>query len=85
MLRRNFDANVFEEDLHFMQRSLVETGARVITFTLPDLTPVMPIARLLRNRVLALDAAIRSACARSGAISSRGCGGICVAGRREMA
>jgi lysophospholipase L1-like esterase len=68
VLRRSFDPRVFEEDLHFMQRSLVDGGAKVITFTLPDLTPVMPIARFLRKRVFALDEAIRRACARSGAI-----------------
>lgn len=68
VLRRAFDAAAFEEDLHFMQRSLVEVGAKVISFTLPDLTPVMPVARFLRARVFALDEAIRRACARSGAI-----------------
>lgn len=68
VLRRNFDATVFEEDLYAMQRALVEAGATVLTFTLPDLTPVMPLARMFRKRVLALDDAIRRACARSGAI-----------------
>jgi lysophospholipase L1-like esterase len=67
VLRRNFDAAVFEEDLHAMQRALVDEGATVLTFTLPDLTPVMPLARMLRDRVFALDEAIRRACSRSGA------------------
>lgn len=68
VLRRRFDVPSFEADLYFMQRALVDGGARVITFTLPDLTPVMPLARFLRARVFALDDAIRRACARSGAI-----------------
>lgn len=67
VLRRDFDAAVFEEDLYAMQRALVDGGATVLTFTLPDLTPVMPLARMLRKRVAALDEAIRRACARSGA------------------
>lgn len=68
VLRRNFDRHVIEEDLYFMQRALVDAGARVITLTVPDLTPVMPLARLMRKRVLALNEAIRGACRRSGAI-----------------
>ena len=68
VLRGNFDAAVFEEDLFAMQHALVAVGATVLTFTLPDLTPVMPLARMLRKRVAALDDAIRRACARSGAI-----------------
>jgi lysophospholipase L1-like esterase len=68
VLRGNFDPDVLEEDLYFMQRSLVDAGAVVITLTVPDLSPVMPLARMLRGRVLALDEAIRRACRRSGAI-----------------
>lgn len=68
VLRRRFDAAGFREDLEFMQRSLVDAGATVLTFTLPDLTPVMPFARVLGTRVMELNAAIRTACANSGAI-----------------
>lgn len=67
-LRRHFDAHGFRADLEFMQRALVEVGATVLTFTLPDLTPVMPFARILGTRVAELNAAIRIACANSGAI-----------------
>jgi hypothetical protein len=69
VLRRNFDRDAIEEDLYFMQRALVDAGALVITLTVPDLTPVMPLARLMRRRVLALNEAIRRACWRSGAIA----------------
>ncbi|MEO8380134.1 MAG: SGNH/GDSL hydrolase family protein [Acidobacteriota bacterium] len=68
VLRGGFDAARFEEDLFAMQHALVAVGATVLTFTLPDLTPVMPLARMLRKRVALLDEAIRRACARSGAI-----------------
>src|SRR5262249_14438609 len=46
----------------------ISAGATVITFTLPDLTPVMPLARLVESRVLRLNEALRRASARSGAI-----------------
>jgi lysophospholipase L1-like esterase len=67
VLRGNFDADALEEELYLMQRALIDAGARVVTLTVPDLTPVMPLARILRKRVHALDAAIRRACERSGA------------------
>lgn len=63
----NFDPKVIEEDLYFMQRSLIDAGARVVTLTVPDLTRVMPVVRPLRKRIIALDEAIRRACLRSGA------------------
>ncbi|HEX8251669.1 MAG TPA: SGNH/GDSL hydrolase family protein [Thermoanaerobaculia bacterium] len=68
VLGRRFDAHVFGAELFAMQHALVESGATVITFTLPDLTPVMPLARLLGTRVLELNAAIRESCTKSGAI-----------------
>jgi lysophospholipase L1-like esterase len=68
VLRRRFDPQTFGDDLEAMQRALVDTGATVLTFTLPDLTPVMPFARVLGNRVLRMNDAIRRACANSGAI-----------------
>lgn len=67
-LRRRFDAEVFRSDLETMQKALIEQGATVLTFTLPDLTPVMPFARILGDRVAILNEAIRAACANSGAI-----------------
>lgn len=68
VLRRRFDAVAFRNDLYAMQSALVRQGATVLTFTLPDLTPVMPFARVLGQRVLVLNDAIRAACADSGAI-----------------
>jgi lysophospholipase L1-like esterase len=68
VLRRRFDPATFGSDLHAMQSALVDAGATVLTFTLPDLTPVMPFARVLGDRVARMNGAIRDACARSGAI-----------------
>ncbi|MEV8517811.1 SGNH/GDSL hydrolase family protein [Dactylosporangium sp. NPDC051484] len=68
ILRASFDVAEVARDIHAMQLALVRRGATVLTFTLPDPTPVMPIARPLRGRVLALNAQIRKATADSGAI-----------------
>ena len=68
VLRRRFDPRTFGEDLYAMQSALTGIGATVLTFTLPDLTPVMPFARVLGDRVARMNDAIRDACARSGAI-----------------
>jgi lysophospholipase L1-like esterase len=68
VLRRSFDPLVFGSEVELMQSALRSIEATVITFTLPDLTPVMPLGRMLRARVAVMNDAIRGACARSGAI-----------------
>ncbi|WP_432837237.1 SGNH/GDSL hydrolase family protein [Dactylosporangium sp. CA-092794] len=68
ILRASFDLSAVAAHIEDMQRALVESGATVLTFTLPDPAPVMPIAKPLRGRVLALNEAIRTASASSGAI-----------------
>ena len=68
LLRRRFDADALRSDLETIQRTLVNTGATVITFTLPDLGDVMPIARRLHGRLEAMNDAIRDACSATGAI-----------------
>jgi hypothetical protein len=62
------DANAVGRDMELMQTALVRQGATVVSFTLPDLVPVMPIARPLRPRVHRLARALAAASARSGAI-----------------
>src|SRR6185436_2136829 len=47
---------------------LIEGGATVLGFTLPDLSLVLPIARPIAGRVRALNDALRHASASSGAI-----------------
>ncbi len=63
-----FDAGAVAADIAHMQRALVESGATVLSFTLPDLTPLMPLARLIEPRIAALNTALAEASRASGAI-----------------
>ena len=67
ILRPRFDAEHIAHDLERMQRAFIEQGATVVSFTLPDLTPVMPLARPMRERIRRLAAALVAAGERSGA------------------
>ncbi len=67
LLGRGFDPGAVARDMEHIERRLVESGATVLTFTLPDLAPVMPAARWITPRVHALNDALRHAAARSGA------------------
>lgn len=67
LMRPSFDAEDIGADVEAMQRAFVEQGAVVLTFTLPDLRPIMPLARLLGDRRERLNDALRRACERSGA------------------
>lgn len=69
LLRRRFDAQSLRADIETMQNTLIAAGATVITFTLPDLSAVMPIARMLRDRLHVMNDVIRGACATTGAIA----------------
>jgi lysophospholipase L1-like esterase len=68
VVSRHFNLRALAADIEEMQGTLAAAGATVLTITLPDLTPVMPMARRLTPRVLALNAAVRAAAARTGAI-----------------
>jgi lysophospholipase L1-like esterase len=68
ILRPSFDAEGVARDIERMQRALIEAGATVFSFTLPDLTPVMPLARPLRGRIQRFASELVKASARSGAI-----------------
>lgn len=68
LLRGRFDAAALRDDVESMQRALVGIGATVVTFTLPDLSAIMPLARMLRSRLLVMNQTIRDAAAASGAI-----------------
>jgi len=68
VVSRRFEASAVVRDVASMQRALIAAGATVLSFTLPDLTPVMPLARRLAPRVAALNGALREASARSGAV-----------------
>ncbi|MFI6262680.1 SGNH/GDSL hydrolase family protein [Micromonospora sp. NPDC051006] len=67
VLRPSFDVERIAADVGAMQQALADQGATVLTFTLPDPVPVMPIARPLRGRMLALNDALRAVTARTGA------------------
>lgn len=66
VLARRFDAAAFARDMETMQRRLREQGATVLTFTLPDLTPLIPLARLIAPRIHALNARLAEVSARTG-------------------
>lgn len=63
-----FDAARVAADIEHMQRALVASGATVLGFTLPDLTPLMPLARLIAPRIAALNRALAEASRRTGSI-----------------
>jgi lysophospholipase L1-like esterase len=63
-----FDAEAVAADIAHMQSVLVEGGATVLSFTLPDLTPLMPLARLIAPRIAAMNDALKAASRTSGAI-----------------
>ncbi|MFT5731933.1 MAG: lysophospholipase L1-like esterase [Planctomycetota bacterium] len=63
-----FDEAQFAADFEAMQRALREADASVLSFTLPDLTPVMPLARFVRGRVLRMNDRIRESSARTGSL-----------------
>jgi lysophospholipase L1-like esterase len=68
VVRRRFDAAGVAADVFEMHRALIGQGAVLLTFTLPDLTPVMPAARWIRPRVELLNRTLREVSARTGAI-----------------
>jgi lysophospholipase L1-like esterase len=67
-LRRGFDLDATAGHLDAMIARLREAGATVVTFTFPDPAPVMPIARLARPRLMALNARLRDTAERTGAL-----------------
>jgi lysophospholipase L1-like esterase len=68
LLRRRYDPVATAGHLEAMLGSLRSAGATVMTFTLPDLSSVVPLARIVRARLEAYNDAIRAAGASSGAI-----------------
>jgi lysophospholipase L1-like esterase len=66
VLALRFDLEAFTSDTRAMQRELRAAGAVVLTFTLPDLTPLLPLARLVAPRILAMNERLRAVCAETG-------------------
>ncbi|HEY8654427.1 MAG TPA: SGNH/GDSL hydrolase family protein [Dermatophilaceae bacterium] len=56
VLRPRLDRDALREDLCAMHAELAATGARVLSFTMPDMTRVAPLAVVLRGRLQFLNA-----------------------------
>ncbi len=56
VLRPKLDRDALREDLCAMHAQLAATGARVLSFTMPDMTRVAPLAVVLRGRLQFLNA-----------------------------
>jgi lysophospholipase L1-like esterase len=67
VVARHFDPARVAEDISHMHRAITETGATLLTFTLPDLTAVMPFARLIATRIEVLNQLLHEIAAASGA------------------
>jgi lysophospholipase L1-like esterase len=68
VVRRRFDPARVALDVREMHRALIGQGATLLTFTLPDLAPVMPAARWIAPRVELLNRILREVSAESGAL-----------------
>ncbi len=69
VLHRRYDAAATVGHLEAMVTELRATGATVATFTLPDLSPVVPLARIVRARLDAYNEAMFEICERTGAVA----------------
>lgn len=68
VLRPSFDVNAYQRDVAFMQQALIDQGAIVLTFTMPDMSRVNPTARMARARLETMNAALREVSVSTGAI-----------------
>src|SRR5688500_753527 len=68
LLRRNFDATRVAGDVAKMVHGLIAVGATVVTFTIPDVSGRMRLARTLTARTNALNRELRQMAHDSGAI-----------------
>lgn len=66
VLRPRFDRDALRTDLFAMHSALADSGARVATFTMPDMTRVAPLAVVLRPRIEALNDVVRETASRFG-------------------
>jgi len=68
VVRPRFDVRAFATDVATMHSALIGGGATLLTFTLPDLAPVLPLARPIAPRIRVMNDAVRRVAAASGAI-----------------
>lgn len=66
VLALRFDLEAFSADMRAMQRELRSRGATVLTFTLPDLSPLLPLALLVAPRIRVMNERVRALCAETG-------------------
>ncbi|WP_280247085.1 hypothetical protein [Nocardia abscessus] len=77
LLRPGFDDAALGRQVEDMFAALAEQGAVVATVTDPDITRVIPLARPLGARVVALNEQIRAAAHRHGVVVAETGGGRC--------
>ncbi|WP_280266064.1 SGNH/GDSL hydrolase family protein [Nocardia wallacei] len=68
LIRPRFDQDAVLADIDAMFAALTAAGARVVTFTYPDIGGVAPIVRPLSARVRAMNARVRELARRPGVI-----------------
>lgn len=68
VVHRRFDLAAVAADIEAMQRASIAAGATLLTFTLPDVSAVLPLARPVAHRLHALNAEVRAIAARTGAL-----------------
>ncbi|MGK5556106.1 SGNH/GDSL hydrolase family protein [Actinomadura kijaniata] len=68
LVRPGCDVGRVAGELEAMYAAVAGAGARVLTFTFPDVGRIAPVARRLRPRVVELNARIREAADRHGAV-----------------
>ena len=67
LARRHCDVKAVAREMARMFAAFTETGATVLTITMPDLSDVAPVARLVRERLVSLNDKVREACVATGA------------------
>jgi lysophospholipase L1-like esterase len=67
IMRRRCDVSAVARETERMLKTFADTGATVLTITMPDLSEVTPMARFVRERLLTLNERVREACVRAGA------------------
>lgn len=68
LLRPRLDPAVLRDNLLTMHESLAGAGARVVSFTMPDMTRVAPLAVALRGRLALLNEITRETAVRFGSL-----------------
>jgi lysophospholipase L1-like esterase len=66
LLRPRLDPQALRDDLHHMHEALSSAGAQVLTFTMPDMARVAPLAVALRGRLALLNDIARESAQRFG-------------------